>query len=200
MRTFLSILVVTLVVFNQNGFTAAEVGSAAPKFTLTDTNGSSHNLSDFKGKYVVLEWVNHGCPFVKKFYNPGKMQEFQKTWTGKDVVWLSICSSAPGKQGHMSAEEWNEKIKATGTKATAVLMDEDGTVGQQYGAKTTPHMYVIDPKGTLIYAGAIDDKKSTDPADIEGATNYVHQALQEAMAGKGVSTTSTAPYGCSVKY
>ncbi len=152
---------------------APEIGKPAPAFTLTDTKGTSHNLSDFKGKYVVLEWVNHGCPFVGKFYRPGKMQEWQQAYTGKDVVWLSICSSAPGKQGHMSAADWNEKIKSTGTQATALLLDEDGTVGRLYDAKTTPHMFVIDPAGNLIYGGAIDSVPSTRSDDIDGATNYV---------------------------
>ncbi|MEM1157151.1 MAG: thioredoxin family protein [Verrucomicrobiota bacterium] len=181
-------------------WSAPEIGKPAPAFTLTDTNGTSHNLSDFKGKFVVLEWVNHGCPFVKKFYTPGKMQELQSTYTGKDVVWLSICSSAAGKQGYMSAKDWNAKIKSTGTQATAVLLDTDGTVGKAYDAKTTPHMYVINPEGNLIYAGAIDSVKSASPEDIPAATNYVALALDEAMAGKPVSTPTSQAYGCSVKY
>ncbi|MEM6823117.1 MAG: thioredoxin family protein, partial [Verrucomicrobiota bacterium] len=183
-----------------SGHAAVEVGKPAPEFTLTDTNGTSHKLSDFKGKFVVLEWINHGCPFVKKFYSPGKMQEWQNTYTGKDVIWLSICSSAEGKQGYMTAEQWNTAISEKASKATAVLLDEDGTVGKLYSAKTTPHMFVINPEGSLIYAGAIDSIKSVNPKDIDGATNYVAQALEEAMAGKPVSTSSTTPYGCSVKY
>lgn len=179
---------------------APEIGKPAPAFTLTDTNGTSHNLSDFKGKYVVLEWVNHQCPFVKKFYSPGKMQELQATYTSKGVVWLSICSSAPGKQGHLSPADWNAKIESTGTKATAVLLDQDGMVGKTYGAKTTPHMYVIHPDGNLIYAGAIDSVKSTKSSDIEGATNYVAQALEESMSGKPVSVPTSPAYGCSIKY
>jgi hypothetical protein len=179
---------------------APEVGKAAPDFTLTDTNGTSHNLSDFKGKFVVLEWVNHGCPFVKKFYAPGKMQEWQAAYTGKDVVWLSICSSAPGKQGHMNAADWNTKIEAVGSKSSAVLIDEDGTVGKLYAAKTTPHMFVINPAGGLIYAGAIDSVKSASSDDIADATNYVDQALTEAMAGNAVSTPTSTAYGCGVKY
>lgn len=194
----LILFILTAAMLNQSG--AAEVGAKAPAFTLTDSNGTSHNLSDFKGKYVVLEWINHGCPFVKKFYGPGKMQELQETWTGKDVVWLTICSSAPGKQGHMTADGWNEKIEATGAKSTALLLDEDGTVGKAYDAKVTPHMYVINPEGTLIYNGAIDSVKSTNPDDIAGATNYVVQAITEAKAGKEVSVPTSAPYGCGVKY
>ena len=179
---------------------APEVGQPAPAFTLTDSNGQSHNLADFKGKFVVLEWLNHGCPFVKKHYDSNNMQNLQKEYTGKDVVWLSIVSSAAGKQGHMSLAETNQAKEEKRSAATAVLLDEDGTVGQLYGAKVTPELYVINPEGNLIYAGAIDGKKSVDPADVEGATNYVKQALDEALAGQPVSTPKTEPYGCSVKY
>ena len=179
---------------------APEVGQPAPAFTLTDSNGQSHNLSDFKGKFVVLEWLNHGCPFVKKHYDSGNMQNLQKEYTGKEVVWLSIASSAPGKQGHMSPAETNQAKEEKGSAATAVLLDEDGTVGQLYGAKVTPELYVINPEGDLIYAGAIDNKRSVDAADVEGATNYVKQALDEALAGQPVSTSKTEAYGCAVKY
>lgn len=179
---------------------APQIGSPAPEFTLTDSNGTSHKLSDFKGKFVVLEWLNHGCPFVQKHYDGGNMQGLQKDYTGKDVVWLSIVSSAPGKQGHMSPEETNKAKEEKGSAATAILLDEDGTVGQLYDAKVTPELYVINPEGTLIYMGAIDDKKSVDAADVAGAKNYVKQALDEAMAGKPVSEPTTTPYGCSVKY
>ena len=179
---------------------APQIGQPAPEFTLTDSNGTSHNLSDFKGKFVVLEWLNHGCPFVQKHYDGGNMQGLQKEYTGKDVVWLSIVSSAPGKQGHMSPEETNKAKEEKGAAPTAVLLDEDGTVGKLYDAKVTPELFVINPEGTLIYAGAIDDKKSVDAADIEGATNYVKQALDEALAGNPVSTPQTEAYGCSVKY
>ena len=179
---------------------APEVGQPAPAFTLTDSNGQSHNLADFKGKFVVLEWLNHGCPFVKKHYDSNNMQKLQKEYTSKDVVWLSIVSSAPGKQGHMSPAETNQAKEEKGSAATAVLLDEDGTVGQLYGAKATPELYVINPEGNLIYAGAIDDKKSVDPADVEGAANHVKRALDEALAGQPVSTPKTEPYGCSVKY
>jgi peroxiredoxin len=179
---------------------APEVGQPAPAFTLTDSNGQSHNLADFKGKFVVLEWLNHGCPFVKKHYDSNNMQKLQKEYTGKDVVWLSIVSSAPGKQGHMSPEETNKAKEEKGSAPTAVLLDEDGTVGKLYDAKVTPALYVINPEGNLIYAGAIDDTKSVDAADVEGATNYVKQALDEALAGQPVSTSKTEAYGCSVKY
>ena len=179
---------------------APQVGSPAPEFTLTDSNGTSHNLSDFKGKFVVLEWLNHGCPFVQKHYDGGNMQGLQKEYTGKDVVWLSIVSSAPGKQGHMSPEETNKAKEEKGASPTAVLIDEDGTVGKLYDAKVTPELFVINPEGTLVYAGAIDDKKSVDAADVAGAKNYVKQALDEALAGNPVSEPTTEAYGCSVKY
>ncbi|MDA0293652.1 MAG: thioredoxin family protein [Verrucomicrobia bacterium] len=178
----------------------AEVGQPAPGFTLTDSNGQSHNLSDFKGKFVVLEWLNHGCPFVIKHYDSGSMQKLQKEYTGQDVIWLSVVSSAPGKQGHLSPAETNQAKEEKGSAATAILIDGGGTVGQLYGAKVTPELYVINPAGDLIYAGAIDDKKSVDPADVAGATNHVKQALDEALAGQPVSTPRTEPYGCSIKY
>jgi peroxiredoxin len=181
-------------------FAAPQTGQPAPEFTLTDSNGKSHKLSDFKGKFVVLEWLNHGCPFVVKHYSGGNMQKLQKEFTGKDVVWLSIASSAPGKQGHMSAEETTKTKEEKGSAATAVLIDEDGTVGRLYDAKVTPHMFVVDPEGTLIYMGAIDDVKSVDAADTAGAKNYVKQALDEAMAGKEISEPVTTAYGCGIKY
>jgi hypothetical protein len=179
---------------------APQVGQPAPEFTLTDSNGQSHNLSDFKGKFVVLEWLNHGCPFVQKHYDSGNMQGLQKEYTGKDVVWLSIVSSAPGKQGHMSPGDTNQTKEEKGSAATAILLDEDGTVGKIYDAKVTPELYVINPEGTLVYMGAIDDVRSVEAADIAGAKNYVKQALDEAMAGQPVSEPSTPAYGCSVKY
>ena len=175
-------------------------GAAAPDFTLTDTSGASHKLSDFKGKTVVLEWVNHGCPFVVKHYSKGNMQGLQADYTSKGVVWLSICSSAEGKQGYNTAEGWQKLNAEKGGKATAILLDPEGTVGKLYGAKTTPHMYVINAEGTLVYQGAIDDKPSTDSDDIPGAKNYVKAALDEVLAGKPVTTGQTKPYGCGVKY
>ncbi len=183
-------------------FATAQVNNnePAPEFTLTDTKGTAHNLSDFRGSYVVLEWVNLGCPFVKKFYEPGEMQQLQAAQTGEGVVWLSICSSAEGKQGHMSNEEWSAAIAEKGIASTAVLIDADGAVGKQYGAKTTPHMYVIDPAGNLIYQGAIDSIRSTDSADIAGAENYVVAALTQHKAGEVVAHPQTQAYGCSVKY
>lgn len=183
-----------------NGLKEPAIGSPAPALTLTDTKGKQHNLADYKGKYVVLEWVNFGCPFVKKHYESGNMQATQKKAVDKGVVWLSVCSSAEGKQGHMAATDWNEEIAARKMASTAVLIDESGAVGKVYGAKTTPHMYVVNPDGVLIYKGAIDDKPSTNKDDIPGARNHVLAALDESMAGKPVSMASTTPYGCSVKY
>lgn len=183
-------------------FARAEVktGAPAPDFTLTDIHGVSHNLSDFRGKTVVLEWINHGCPFVVKHYSKGHMQALQRETTAEGVVWLSICSSAPGKQGHYTASEWKKVNEEKKGAATAILMDEDGAVGKLYGAKTTPHMFVIDAEGTLVYQGAIDSKRSTNPDDIPDSQNYVRAALDDLAAGRPVATPQTTPYGCSVKY
>jgi peroxiredoxin len=178
----------------------AVVGQPAPAFNLPDASGGQEALSSFKGKYVVLEWVNFECPFVGKHYGSGNMQKLQKTYTGKGVVWLSINSSAGGKQGALDAAKATALVKEKGAAPTAFLLDSEGAVGQAYGAKTTPHMFIIDPSGKLIYNGAIDDRPSTDKADIATARNYVQAALDEAMAGKPVTTTSSQPYGCSVKY
>jgi peroxiredoxin len=175
-------------------------GQQAPDFTLTDINGKSHRLSDYKGKLVVLEWFNPDCPFVKKHYDSGNMQGLQKKYTEKGVIWLSINSSAEGKEGHYSPAQTNEWTQKEKTSSTAFLLDNDGKVGKMYGAQTTPHMFVIDSKGALVYQGAIDSIKSTDPADISKSQNYVQMALDESMAGKPVSTPSTKSYGCSVKY
>lgn len=175
-------------------------GQKAPSFSLPDSTGKTESLSDYKGKYVVLEWINHGCPFIKKHYNSGNMQALQKEYTGKGVVWLSICSSAKGKEGYLEAEEWNKITMEKGAAPTAVLLDPAGKVGKAYGAKATPHMFVIGPDGRLLYQGAIDDTASTDPDDIKTSKNYVRAALDEAMAGKPVTVSSTKAYGCGVKY
>jgi len=179
---------------------AAAVGKAAPTFSLAGSDGKNHALSDYKGKVVVLEWVNYDCPFVKKHYGSGNMQALQKKFAAKDVVWLSINSSAPGKQGNFPAARVNELLKEKGAAPKAYLFDPEGKTGTAYGAKTTPHMFVIDAKGVLVYAGAIDDKPSTDREDIKSAKNYVEVALVEVLAGKPVTTGSTKSYGCSVKY
>ncbi len=178
----------------------AKVGKTAPNFTLTDANGKTHELKDFRGKFVVLEWVNYDCPFVKKHYNSGNMQMLQKKYTEKDVVWLSINSSAPGKQGNFEPEEIQRRSREHGTAFSAYLMDADGKVGKTYGAKTTPHMFIIDPKGELVYAGGIDDIRSTNVDDIAKAHNYVAAALDQALAGQPITNSISKPYGCSVKY
>jgi glutathione peroxidase-family protein len=176
------------------------IGAAAPDFTLTDTNGKAHKLSSYKGKTVVLEWTNFGCPFVAKHYDSNHMQGLQKKWTDKGIVWLSINSSAQGTEGNMTAGDWNSAIKNVRAHSTAFLLDEDGTVGHLYDAKTTPDMFIVDPNGTLIYKGAIDDKPSTKQKDLKGAKNYVDIALTELAAGKPVTTSTTDSYGCSIKY
>jgi peroxiredoxin len=178
----------------------ATLNEAAPDFKLVDSNGNEHSLSDFAGKNVVLEWINYDCPFVKKHYDSKNMQNLQAKYTEKDVVWLTICSSNKGKQGNFSVEEINKRSKKNDAKFTAYLIDEDGKVGKMYGAKTTPHMYIINAEGVLVYAGGIDDKATTDVKDVKGAKNYISLALDELLSGKGVSTQSSTPYGCSVKY
>jgi len=178
----------------------AVVGQPAPAFKLTDTSGKAVSLADFKGKHVVLEWVNPGCPFVQKHYNAGNMPATQKSARAKDVVWLSVSSTAKDAGDYKAPGELAGWLQAKGASPSATLMDDDGKVGRSYGARTTPHMYVVDPAGKLIYAGAIDSKPSANPADIKTATNYINQALGEALAGKPVSQASTQPYGCSIKY
>lgn len=175
-------------------------GQPARDFKLTDMNGRTVQLSQFKGKTVVLEWHNSGCPFVQKHYNSGNMQKTQAAATGQGVVWLTINSGAPGKQGHMTLEQTRAFMKSSGSKASNYLLDPEGTVGKGYDAKTTPHMYVVNPAGTLVYQGGIDDKPTANAADIAGARNHVLAALGEIKAGKPVSVAESRPYGCSVKY
>jgi peroxiredoxin len=177
-----------------------EVGQAAPNFSLPDTNGQSHELSQYKGKWVVLEWYQPDCPFVRKHYGSGNMQALQKEFTAKGVVWLSIDSSAPGQEGNYPADKLNQIASSQGAARTALLLDPDGKVGHAYGAKTTPDMYIINPEGKLVYEGAIDSKPTTVVADLKTATNYVKVALDDSMSGKSVPQTVTRPYGCSVKY
>ncbi len=199
MKNIFKILCLVVLFLPAIGF-AQEIGKAAPDFSLTDSHGRDYTLSELKGKYVVLEWVNFQCPFVKKQYNSNNMQELQQKYTAKNVVWLSINSSAEGKQGHLTPDEANAAIKEKSAHMTALLFDQDGKVGKAYGAKTTPHMYVVSPEGILIYAGAIDDNNSSDPEDAKTAKNYVSTALDQAMSGKSVEMASTDPYGCGVKY
>ncbi len=198
-KIMLIVIVALFAAFNINA-QSASIGKTAPDFELKDSMGKSYKLSDFKGKLVVLEWINYGCPFVKKHYDSGNMQKLQKKYTEKDVIWLAVCSSAPGKQGNHEPDEINEKSEEYGAAFTAYLIDEDGKTGKMYGAKTTPHMYIVDKEGNLVYAGGIDDKPSTAQDDIENAQNYVAAALDQLLAGKEVEVKSTRPYGCSVKY
>jgi peroxiredoxin len=175
-------------------------GQPARDFKLTDMNGRTVQLSQFKGKTVVLEWHNSGCPFVQKHYNSGNMQKTQAAAVGQGAVWLTVNSGAAGQQGHMTLEQTRAFMKSSGSKASNYLLDPEGTVGKGYDAKTTPHMYVINPAGTLVYQGGIDDKPTADVADIATARNHVLAALGEVKAGKPVSVAESRPYGCSVKY
>lgn len=181
---------------------ALTTGEPAPAFTLKGLNPKMQDISlaDFKGKIVVLEWLNHGCPFVKKHYVTGNMQALQKKYTGQNVIWLSVVSSAPGKQGHVDTEGAIKEKTEHKSAATDVLLDPEGKVGKLYGAKTTPHMFIIDKSGTLVYQGAIDDKADTDKESIPSAKNYVATALDEVITGKKVTAHTTKSYGCSVKY
>lgn len=179
---------------------AVSVGGQATPFKAYDANGKVVSLSDFRGKTVVLEWNNPGCPFVKKHYNSGNMQATQAAARKAGAVWLSINSGAPGKQGHMSGAQAKQFVAAQKASPTAYLLDPDGIIGKGYDAKTTPHMYIIDGGGKLVYAGGIDDKPTSDAADVKGARNHVTAALTEMKAGKAVSVATSRPYGCSVKY
>ncbi|MGF1449022.1 MAG: redoxin family protein [Opitutales bacterium] len=179
---------------------APRVGDKAPNFTLTSAAGNTHSLSDFEGKFVVLEWVNHGCPFVKKHYSTGNMQATQKAAVDEGMVWLSICSSAPGKQGHMSAAAALAATKAAGVESTAYLLDEEGTVGKAYSATRTPEIFIINEQGTIVYHGAIDSIPSARGSDVERADNFVLAAFQNIAAGEAIARSATQPYGCSVKY
>ena len=179
---------------------AANPGQTAPDFTLTGTDGKPARLSDHKGKWVVLEWLNPGCPYVQKHYDSRNMQGLQKEFGDKEVVWLAVNSTKPSHYDYMKPAALQGWMKDKGGAPRATLMDEDGKVGRAYDARTTPHMYVINPEGTFVYVGAIDDKRSANPDDVKTSKNYVRTALNEAMAGKAVTTASTSPYGCTVKY
>src|SRR5205814_2634237 len=176
------------------------VGAAAPDFSLPDASGKTHSLSEYKGKYVVLEWFNPECPFVKKHYGSGNMQKLQEEFTGKGVVWLTIDSNAPGTEGNLSAEQAQKVMDSWKTHQTALLLDPESKVARNYGAKNTPNMVVINPDGKIVYEGAIDSKATPNPADIPTSTNYVKAALDQSLAGKPISNPTTKPYGCSVKY
>lgn len=188
------------------GFSAAtalaevKVDAPAPTFNELDGMGKAHQLSDYKGQWVVLEWYNKDCPYVKKHYGSQNMQKLQAEYTKKGVAWLTVNSSAKGKQGYLDGAGTIENAKSAGAASTAVLIDADGTMGKAYAAKTTPHMFVINPEGKVVYAGAIDSDDSSDPKTIAKATNYVRAALDAGMSGKMVATKTSKPYGCSVKY
>src|SRR5881398_716041 len=201
MKTKLTLaMIASLITTALYAFDPPPVGTAAPDFSLTDAKGETHSPSQYKGKYVVLEWFNPECPFVKKHYGTGNMQKLQEEYTGKGVVWLTIDSNAPGAEGNLSPEQAQKVMKDWKTKQTALLLDPEGKAGRTYNARNTPHMFVINPEGKIIYEGAIDSKASANPADITGSTNYVKVALEESMSGKTVSNANTRPYGCSVKY
>jgi peroxiredoxin len=185
--------------FSAAAIANAPPGSPAPAFTVTDLSGKAVNLADYKGKTVVLEWINFGCPFVQKHYKSGNMQSLQKKY-GSDVVWLAVNSTNKSSSDWTDPPKLTKELKDFGAAPANYLVDEPGTVGKAYGAKTTPHMYIIDPTGKVVYNGAIDDKRSTDVADVKIAKNYVVAALDELKAGKAVSTASTTPYGCTIKY
>jgi len=192
--------IVGLTMFGTLATAEVETNKPAPDFTLTDSKGIEHHLSDYKGKYVVLEWVNFDCPFVKKHYQSGNMQSLQKQLTSEDVIWLSINSSAEGKQGNYTPEQINEIMNNSHAVPSAYLIDANGEVGRMYGAKTTPHMFIVNPDGTLIYQGAIDDQPTFDPADIAKAKNYVLSAMAAAKSGQAIQEPTTTSYGCSIKY
>jgi peroxiredoxin len=177
-----------------------EVGRPAPDFSAADSRGQTHRLADYRGKTVVLEWTNHDCPYVRKHYGSGNMQALQREATGQGAVWLSVISSAPGKQGHVTGTQADQLTRDRKAAPSAVLLDPEGRVGRLYGAKTTPHLYVIDDKGTLMFMGGMDDRATADPADIPGAKNHVRAALADLKAGRPVAEAVTRPYGCSVKY
>jgi len=180
------------------------VGSAAPAFTAVDTRGASHSLAGYAGKWVVLEWFNHGCPYTKKHYElvngVGNSQAMQKEYTKRGVIWLSVVSSGPGRQGYMSAEKADDVARDKGAVPTAIIRDTTGVLGRLYGARNTPQYAIIDPEGVLRYAGAIDDRRTSSAEDIAGATNYVRAALDSGLAGRPIAVAQTQPYGCEVKY
>ena len=194
-----SLLVAAFLSLSSSAF-ALDSGKPAPDFKALTSDGKTVSLSDYKGKLVVLEWLNYGCPFVKKHYNGQNMQSLQADYTKKGVVWLSVISSAEGKQGFSTPAEAERDRKEHGSKATAVLLDSKGELGKLFGAQTTPHMFVIDSAGKVAYQGAIDDKPSTEAATLKGAHNYVRDALEAELAGRSPAMAQTKSYGCSVKY
>jgi len=199
-RTLLTLTAASALALSLPAMASVKTGNAAPEFTAVDSNGVSHNLSDFAGKTVVLEWTNDGCPYVVKHYSSGNMQAIQKSATDDGVVWLSVISSSPGKQGYVDGAGANALTTSRGASPTAVLLDPTGSVGRLYDAKTTPHMYVINGEGNVVYQGAIDSNRSSNPATIATSTNYVTAALDAVAKGEAPATAQSEPYGCSVKY
>ncbi|MDX2276972.1 MAG: thioredoxin family protein [Hyphomonadaceae bacterium] len=186
--------------FVRNASAAVETGAAAPAFSVQDANGQTRTLSEFAGRTVVLEWTNNGCPYVRKHYDSSNMQTLQREAAAAGVVWLTVISSAEGEQGYLDGAGALARARQENAAPTAILLDPSGTMGRAYGARTTPHMYVINGEGRLVYQGAIDDQPSARPSSLEGANNYVRAALADVAAGRPVQTAQTTPYGCSVKY
>jgi len=199
-RHLFTIALTAMALFAGGGAVGATNGAPAPGFALADTGGKAVRLADYRGKYVVLEWTNPECPFVRKHYDSGNMQALQKEWGAKGVVWLAVNSTNASHSEFKSPEAMRDWMRSQGAAPAATLIDSTSATGRAYGARTTPQMFVIDPAGTLLYQGAIDDKRSANPADVKTATNHVRAALTEALAGKPVTVASTTPYGCSVKY
>jgi peroxiredoxin len=200
MSRFLFAAMALIILSALSASAAPVVGQIAPTFTAVDSNGASRSLAEFKGRTVVLEWTNNECPYTRKHYDSGNMQNLQHEATGAGVVWLTVISSAPGKQGYVTGAEANALTTSRGAHPTAVLLDPSGSVGRAYEAQTTPHMFVIDKTGVLRYMGAIDDKPTVSPASLAGARNYVREALAAVASGHAVQVATSEPYGCSVKY
>ena len=185
---------------NRNAEAAVETGAQAPAFSVQDASGATRTLAEFRGRTVVLEWTNHGCPYVRKHYDAGNMQALQRETTADGVVWLQVISSAQGEQGYLDGPGAVARVRTDNAAPTATLLDPTGVMGRAYGARNTPHMFIISPTGAVLYQGAIDDRPSARPSSLEGATNYVRAALADIEAGRAVQVAETTPYGCSVKY
>jgi len=198
--TFAAVLSLQLLCMGAASAEVIKAGQDAPAFTGTDSNGNKHSLSEYRGKYVVLEWHGYHCPWTLKYYGSGAMQALQREWTAKGVVWLSILSDRPGSESYRTAESENIYLKKMNAAPTAALLDPDGTIGHLYNAQSTLHMIVVSPEGKILYNGAIDDHPTNDPADIPKSRNYVSEALTESMAGKQVAVSTTHPYGCWIRY
>lgn len=202
----LALIIAAMMIINMTSKTAdranvdAIVGEQAPDFEVMDANGNMRSLSEFEGQYVILEWLNHGCPYIRKHYDGNNMQQLQEKYTDQGVVWLSVISSAPGEQGYMEPEEARQSIEEYGASPTAILLDPEGEMGRAYDARVTPHMFIIDPSGTVRYNGAIDDKPTPRASSLETAHNYIDAAMNSLMNGEEVEVKSNTPYGCGVKY